>query len=169
MSAREWKPGDVAEYDNTRIFRTEDSTGARWVDADGDERFGPALRTARPLVVIDPEDREQVERLAIAYTLRHNYAGKPWEDREQHNRDLVIDSLADALREFANPKPPKPDEPRGLGAVVEDAEGLRWVRTGVEPYPWASTGQTESGTCFTDARKFSDIDAVRVLSEGLTP
>jgi hypothetical protein len=39
-----------------------------------------------------------------------------------------VDDMQAALREFANPRDPKPDEPQGLGAVVQREDGIRWVR-----------------------------------------
>ena len=104
----------------------------------------------RRLVVIDPDSREDVERL------RDILLDSGWSPE----RDA--DALDDILREFANPKPPKPEEPTGLGAVVEDAEGSKWVRIESRTGWWwrNPVGQTH---------RWSDIDAVRILSEGVQP
>lgn len=152
MGERDWKPGDVANYDNVRVFRVDDGSGcSRWIDEEGDERQGPALRDARPLVVIDPEDREQVERLTRIY---YHDGGGPL--------DELASRMQAALRGFVNPKPQKPEEPQGLGAVVEDGAGSRFVRSDVETCnPWRGP----NGLPW----EWSDIDAVRVLSEGVTP
>lgn len=64
------------------------------------------------------------------------------------------------------PKPPKPNEPTGLGAVVEDAAGERWIKVyafGDDDRTWAVHGCVGS---IYDWRAYADIDAVRVLSEG---
>ena len=60
-------------------------------------------------------------------------------------------------------KDDKPAEPTGLGAVVEDVEGERWVRVNV------LTGTQEWRCCdFNGAfRKYADITAVRILSPGV--
>ena len=76
-----------------------------------------ACGDCKPVVVIDPEDRDAVARL---YDL---YASAP-SDVGLRGHEF----LAHALREFANPKSPKPEEPTGLGAVVEAADGRRWCR-----------------------------------------
>lgn len=118
-----WKPGAVYliregegyEGDECILFRA----GGDWVDADGDRRGisdEMVARIARRLVLIDPEDREQVDRLA--YLLVDARAA----DSIGHRQ------LAAALREFANPKPPKPEEPTGRGAVVVDRYGFPWTR-----------------------------------------
>ena len=60
-------------------------------------------------------------------------------------------------------KPPKPAEPTGLGAVVEDARGRKWVRADIDREPWFSDERTGED-CW---RAYADIDAVRVLSEGV--
>lgn len=162
--SREWKPGDVAML----AFSTgELAIGVR----NGPEQtpgwghsgaFGGGsaydgiggVDDVRPLVVIDPEDREAVGRFA---ELIENCGD------ENHctqypcgSMTCWVDRIADALREFANPKPPKPKEPTGLGAVVEDSDGRRWVHL---------SGRWHHDPLAHSAR-YSDIDAVRVLSEG---
>jgi hypothetical protein len=114
--------------------------------------------SCRLLVVIDPEDREQVERLIVAYYAqidgyRYSTGDLP---------EKFSDNMRAALREFANPTP-KPDEPMGLGAVVEDANGRRWVLTECDSTPgtlwWVRPG--------VSTPHWSFIDAVKVLSPGV--
>jgi hypothetical protein len=63
-------------------------------------------------------------------------------------------SYVDTARQIEAQLPkPKPPEPTGLGAVVEDAGGGRWVR---RQGMWCS---------FND---YADLDVVRVLTEGVT-
>jgi hypothetical protein len=107
--------------------------------------------TAAGLVVIDPEDREQVERLTdllmdtCAYSAPHGVG-----EVQQALRSLIA--------------PPRPEEPMGLGAVVEDARGHLYIRLMPEPDSrtpervWADQSSTEM--------RYDDIKAVRVLSEG---
>ena len=110
-----------------------------------------------PVVVIDPEDREQVERL----TGHLADAMHDWPEP----RAMSPGILADALREFADPKPPKPDEPQGLGAVVEDAEGQRWVRATnfTTVRHWRGCDEHWQGR-----RRWDEITAVKVLNEGVS-
>lgn len=112
-------------------------------------------------VVIDAEDREQAERLAKALV---EAAFKHGNLPVAHN-GIHGDTVQAALREFANPKPPRIDEPAGLGAVAEDAEGRRWVYCGPGKYPWARCVGGYDG----DWSNWESIDAVRVLSEGVLP
>jgi hypothetical protein len=155
----EWKPGDVALVDSWRgkgqiAFRVGRGENIGWCVLDGTDSRGldddEVGDNARPVVVIDPEDAEQVERLAsalfdvCAYSATHSPI-----------------KLAAALREFARPTPPRPEEPTGLGAVVEDAEGKRWVRSVVTPArPWYTRNKS---------KPWDEIVAVRVLSEGVQP
>ena len=61
---------------------------------------------------------------------------------------------------------PKPEEPKGLGAVVLDRDGDRWVRVDPDTSDDAD-GAWESEYSF--ARKtYSAIDVVGILSEGVT-
>jgi hypothetical protein len=159
--SREWKPGDVAMVRVSEEYAPEVavSSDRQWFVA------GPRLgsrhgwyhanvEVIRPLVVIDPEDAEQVERLASTDALR-GLGG---------SFDSLAYNLADALREFANPTPPKPQEPMGLGAVVEDAEGERYVRhadCNHPERPW----QALNGSIWN----YAALDVVRVLSEGVQP
>ena len=168
VAVRKWEPGDVAAVKfawgmgGYRIcVRGERHGKPGWIHdrlegftAD-DHPAGPT--DARPLVVIDPEDREQVERLARAYCEQFSGRGAPLRPEEAWHMQAALRSLL---------APAKPDEPQGLGAVVEDAEGERWHRAredkpgylGVvwlnpETYRWA---------------RWSEFTRVRVLSEGVT-
>jgi hypothetical protein len=105
--------------------------------------------TCRALMVIDPEDAEQVERLNDALSTSCPY-GAPHE----------VVGLRAALREYANPTP-RIEEPQGLGAVVEDAAGERWVRhPGMFDRPWFRPDEPSAS--------WRDLPVVRVLSEGVT-
>lgn len=154
MSAREWKPGDVAR---TKAGGTVARTAKHeWVLLDdghgidiGDDRI------ARPLVVIDPEDREQVERLT--QTMRAN----GWTGID----DDATDDMQRVLRELADQKP-RIEEPTGLGAVVEDAEGKRWIRTTTKT-DRAAWDEVTDGPVGLNVW-WVDVFAVRVLSEGVT-
>jgi hypothetical protein len=148
---REWKPGDVAisthgPNGNAVIYRVEDGWRcAAW----GDDQFHKRLDIEpRPLVVIDPEDREQVERLHLAYATT-----------AKANR---VDAMQAALREFADPKPPKPEEPCGWGAVVEASDGWYWTLIAPDSKKWANYGAG-------GYRTYDEIDVVRIVGEGVTP
>lgn len=148
--SREWQPGDVALYNGALIGLT-DGHEWRWV-----ETGLPCLRQsmvpseARPVVVIDPEDREAVERLMRLY----------W---GLNDGPVASDNMQAALREYANPTPPKPEEPTRAAATVEDATGDWWVRMsrGASGAVWHRIGRPEA------CAKYRDINAVRVLSEGV--
>lgn len=105
----EWKPGDVADLDLGSEIGTRRAillnNGTTWCDdhsAFWDSR-GTQIKEVFPLVVIDPEDYEQIERLHDSY----------WSIR-RHDATR-IDALQGALRELADHKP---DEP-GTWGVVE--------------------------------------------------
>ena len=153
--SREWKPGDVAMWrEDTVVFRDgygDGRNGARWVGANEGECFVDRDSELRPLVVIDPEDTSGLDRLRYLLI----YSG--WVPQKD------ADALDDILREFANRKPPRPDEPTGLGAVVEAIYDNRFVRIDRGDKAWRRVGDSDpSATC-----SWGDIDAVRVLSEGV--
>lgn len=141
MSAQ-WKPGQVlANETNEPMFVIEVTgntiaaakTGQAWVEGscvvtpDGNGWRPDVFSTLRPLVVIDAEDDEAVERLRKALSDSGAFTGLTKGN---------VSNLQAALREFATPTPPKPDEPQGLGARVTDHGGLEWAaRTGLHPAP----------------------------------
>lgn len=176
MAETDWKPGDVVvatvkDRPDVRLVagwsRYEPrlrwcELSPRWGDGDDDECwFMPNQVTdARPLLVIAPEDRDQVERLV---SLLHE---TPWFRDQSPNKPTHTSVLQNALRAMlAPPKPPKPEEPLGLGAVVVDADGKRWSRCANEydngTAVWYRPGQGWTVWC--------DIDAVGILSQGVTP
>lgn len=153
MSDRKWKYGDVAMVVNyggeEKVVRYGHG---HWVFVDG-STMPEGETNARPLVVIDPEDREQVERLGELFSSRRDrFVGVLWRDAMQA-----------ALREFADPKPPRPEEPRNLGAVVEDAEGRVWLR-GRRTLSFADWIDASGEN---DDRQWGSINAVKVLSDGI--
>lgn len=153
MSARDWKPGDVAMYDGANpgvLLRTVSG----WVDTDGDYR-DPPTAGLRPLAVIDHEDREQVERLANAIWA---YPGNLLNN--------FCSAVEQGLREFTNPTPPRPEEPMSALAIVEDRDGKQWYRMPLKRTPDRLWAALDDGGYDRD---YADIDAVRILSPGVTP
>lgn len=170
MTEHNWKPGDVAWIKgngmDTPAIRTARGSWV-WVDKRGSNPVnGVCLAAsdydekAHPLVVIDAEDREQVERFR---EIASRWADDvPYSDMARPGDLDHTTAMQAALREFAAPTPPKPDEPLGLGAVVEDSDGMLWVRVNrTRSTPWVAPVTT------TRAEAYDDIDAVRVVSEGV--
>ena len=146
-------------YDHASLWTgTDDDAGHT---TDGGRVFGITRRRyvecdhykCPAVVVVDPEDREQVGRLtALFFGL--NCASS-----------IDADAMQAALRTLASPPDPKPEEPLGLGAVVEDDEGIQWVRLIHDhhgPHPWKPYGSRDKRYAY------ADIAAVKVLSEGVT-
>lgn len=109
---REFKPGDVAMSRYGRVFYSGNESRGSWTFDDGSGGFDEDFRSlrpneptdVRPLVVIDPEDREQVE------TVRDRLFDAI-EDQNPGRYDFPCgvfgNALQAALREFANSTPPK--------------------------------------------------------------
>ena len=160
----EFKPGDVVVHPKHGRGLVQDSI-VEWAAGGDYSILHRVAADLRRLVVIDPEDREQVERLHTLWC--EAIVSKGTSAARQ------IDSMQAALREFANPKPPKPpkpEEPTGLGAVVEDASGQQWVRC--RPDGGAARWRRAAPLDHPDADPWSvwsALDAVRVLSEGVQP
>jgi hypothetical protein len=114
----------------------------------------------RPLVVIDPEDAEAVERFLDIW----------FSTTRDTSDNRLLRAMQAALREFAQLTPPKPDEPQGLGAVVRDAKGYLYSRG----YPEQADDFVHVWHVVDRAAnlprswwKWVEIDAVEVLSEGV--
>lgn len=58
----------------------------------------------------------------------------------------------------------KPDEPTGLGAVVEAINDNHFVRESTGDHPWRRVSDVDGEYLC----QWADIDAVKVLSEGVT-
>ncbi len=159
MSEQNWKPGDLAvirvpkksapgfavtERGDVDVLVVATRTGfVALADPDYYWREGYAFHATnpRPLVVIDPESAEDVERLANAYRSVDNRVG--------------TQPLQAALREFASPTPPKPDEPLTGGSQVREADGTVWTRVEGQPdKPWVYSGSDAS---------YASLDVVEVL------
>jgi hypothetical protein len=117
---REWKSGDVAvSSSGVRWFRQD---SGNWISDEGQVLTFFLSSGPRPLVVLDPENDDDMQRLADAL--------------RSHDR-LTWDGMArDALRSLLTPPPPPIEEPTGLGAVVLDDKGRKWVRTQAEFSAW---------------------------------
>lgn len=166
MSGREWKAGDVAvhpRYGYRSIFvegNCDRHGEPHWHNQSGFD--DPADSPRRPLVVIDPEDREQVEALAKGFHESDHIA--PWHDLHSETRSQIEDALQAALRDLADPKAPKPEEPTGLGAVVVDGDGARFVKMISDQSGWKRGEKVTH-----EYLAYENIDAVEVLSQGVTP
>jgi len=175
VTGREWKPGDVAlrTSHNADPYAMRSMAaltcsgvghdrGLHWHHENGGWDPMEGKPSYRPLVVIDPEDREQVERLAEALN----------ESLDFRDGSLLAGAieaaLADTLHALANPTPPKPAEPVGLGAVVEDAKGVKWVRLGGLGAMWIAPELSPKYAVPVTRDQYAGIDTVRVLSEGVT-
>jgi hypothetical protein len=148
--SREWKPGDVAV-----MVTPNDQRHVVMMDKHGEWRCGETpgwtcVGEPRPVVVIDPEDREQVARIESDFASRMHW-------RESTLHDERRDALHATLRSLITP--PKPDEPQGLGAVVEHY-GSNYVRVTNRKRPWADEADGNYVA-------WDELDGpVRVLSEG---
>lgn len=80
----------------------------------------------RPMVLIDPEDREQLQKFRDLYDANEKAYGHSGVSRD-------LDPLADTIRELANPKP----EPRwSNGDVIQSVHtNLVWSRHNGTWYP----------------------------------
>lgn len=135
--SHQWQPGDVALVEvgcwaNRKVALRLDEG---WAHTDGDNHDGDGVVSPiRPLVVIDPEDCEQVER--FMRFLPDDWCLSGFTDFEQDTHDLSVGQVQAALREFANPEPPKCSATLSLAGDLFQCDG----RAG-HPMPHASARQ----------------------------
>jgi hypothetical protein len=126
---------------------------------------------ARPVVVIDPTDTEAVDRLVGVLSKTYAKAGLQFLSMGQMFHEERSGTFADALREFANPKPPKPEEPTGLYARVEDVKGRIFVRTAEQSSVWRREARNSMGQRYLIPQdgcdNWTDIAVARVLNPGV--
>lgn len=127
MTAREWKPSDVAllmtEAGERVGFRTGIPSNMGWQYA---REVGQNTWSAdtsgyvtpiRHFVVIDPEDRDQIRNIEADMSRRCGWL---------LSGELRVDALQATLREIADPAPPKPPEPTDPHAIVTDRRENIW-------------------------------------------
>ena len=161
MSAA-YEPGTVAVatirgMPNVRVMRVAgELSSAEWASAVGTpHRLHEdwSVTDIHPLVVLDLPERVVPALVEYLRGVGDQKIAGDW-----------LDLIADQIE--AQTKPPKPAEPTGLGAVVEDAAGKRWTR--VEPAANAtSRNPWYPADCDEQPEEYANIDAVRVLSEGV--
>lgn len=152
-----WKPGDVAILTFEK-YPDEPGVGVRVRDGEWAHsgRFGSGAAydeyggfSARPVVVLDPGNPADVNRLCEAID-QQPLTQRP----DPYKFQAALRSLISDLTL---------DEPTGLGAVVEDSKGRPWIR-------WSrGTGcvwRCAEVAAF-DSRAWGKVAAVRVLSEGV--
>ena len=143
----EWKPepgtfGEV-QRNGANWHPAIYTDGHKWICLHG---LDCKPNEARPVLVIDPEGSDVnslIARLGTAY------------------RGSCHD-MRTALRSLLSP--PKPEEPTGLGAVVEDAKGRLWTNT----HRIRAWYCADEGAIGERPSRYADIDAVKVLSEGVS-
>jgi hypothetical protein len=170
--SRQWKPGDVAlvTFDNAspaEKARGESDVvtrlalrGSGWWAmgrASGLDDDQPIL-DARPLVVINLENSEQLERLARAYV---DTWKAPHSDYVPHQEvvRVVARQMEAALHSLLAPEPP--DEPMDP-AIRAFADGSEWARVG----PWWICAALNEVPRHWDY--LTERDDFRVLPEGVT-
>lgn len=164
-----WKPGDVALVtmgDGAERIAMRDCDGSGWglVGAPNHSR-GLTVVSARPLVVIDPvsitgpdETLDADPASEIAKCLRRLAES----DHQGTYRRRVAERLAARFEQSS-----KPNEPTGLGAIVEDTNGELWIRdkTTTTYKHWKrAAGQDKS-------RRYpwAEVAAVRIVRQGWHP
>jgi hypothetical protein len=111
----------------------------------------------KAVVVIDPEDRDQVERLTVALFAEVGAADLP--------DGYTANEVQAALRSLLEPE--EPEEPEGIGALVLCAgDGEPSVRVGV-PDIWPDIENPKEWSRFGRKVAWSDLPRpITVLSEG---
>lgn len=120
---------------------------------------------ARPLLVVDAEDRRAADRLSKSLVELMHADGSHEAAADGIHPSIVAAALAELL---APEGPPKPEEPTGLGAVVEDAAGKKWFRMALENQTWPGEVWQEQYDSADRWSQWQDIAVARVLSEGVT-
>lgn len=119
----EYKAGDVVLHPKygRGIVQQGFAQWVEWPTLTGAKKLDEVADDLRRLVVIDPEDREQVERLAQAYLDKFGSG---------NSVAAIANQMQAALREFVKPTPEPLTEPTDLAARVVDKDGDTWARIG---------------------------------------
>lgn len=162
----DFKPGDVAlvRYSDTDSWVVGIATTphGNWRTEEHGTTY--VIAEARPLLTVDLEDHDALDPIIDLI----------WGDRNRANRPPTW-RVREGLKALIS-APPKPDEPTGWLARVEDSSGTEWVRWWERGHsPWSRVKVTGvNGRHVADPSPgkncgYDQIAAVRVLSEGITP
>ena len=161
-----WRNAEPGEGPGVRIRVAQGETDAPYASR-RDAWWGPngyltddSVTDVRPLVVLDLNETQ------LRVVVRRLLSAAAEDDAADSHPGRGL-TTSNAYRKAATQietqmGPPKPQEPQGLGAVVEDVAGDYWVRTGERFRKCTGPGRGSF-------RPYYEIDAVRVLSEGVTP
>lgn len=175
----DYAPGTVGvatvDDESVRVFRTgvrsnmgwevSVPNGKLWVsDSNG------SVRDVRPLVVLDLAAAEKASDTEGQSLWRLRKVAETGDtDGAAFTKDLIA-TIADQIE--AQTRPPQPAEPTGLGAVVEDAKGHKYVRIADPIDGWAKDRDWRrigGDIAANPYYGYADIDVARVLSEGVQP
>jgi hypothetical protein len=113
-------------------------------------------------VKIDPESREDMLQLIYASDYLTNLLmDEPANASGPDGYSTLVSALQDAFREFKNGR--IKNEPTGVGAVVADIYGDKWVRAAPDddPIRWVQVASPDA-----EWRAWEDIRVTDVYSEG---
>lgn len=162
----EWKSGDMGlnltwGYRGIFVANCRQHGGVdHWHNQSG--LTDPAGDRRRPLVVLDPEDREQMDLVAKTLVEKMHRAG----DVASAANGVHPATLVATFRQLANPTP-RIEEPTGLGAVVEDEDGDNHVKVALGPHGWVLANAMTRIDSGYGGRSWRDLNAIRVLSPGV--
>lgn len=150
----DYKPGQIAMV--TAANRREEFRaffdGKTWRELSSHSFCVDGPPTVRPLVVLDLS-------MPLEYASALKGLAEIGDDNEARGWAMDARRLARLIEAQTRPDI---EEPKGLGAVVEDKDGDLWVRIYDEPEPWRWGASRESWSRLKD-------DAVRILSPGVEP
>lgn len=161
MTQQKWEPGTVAlvtggGYSSRAMLRSDGVRFERWALASDSFIASEDALTVRPLLVLDPDNPDQMREL-----------WEGWRDSHSPNGATAMTAAVRAM--LPKRTPVKPAEPTGLGAVVEDVDGTLWTR--VERGQVTDTRNPWYPATLAELQplEYDEIAAVKVLSEGVTP
>lgn len=163
----DYEPGTVAvatvrSVEGVRVVRVPRRDELVWMQIT--ERYAwhesADVTDVRPLVVLDLPQPGELGITPYGTVMCLRQAAKAIGAKH-------LDDIADQIE--AQTRPPKPDEPTGLGAVVKDRNDDRWVRAGNDWTPGKDPWRGVDGEHIGWWSKYADIDVVEILSDGVQP
>jgi hypothetical protein len=175
----DYAPGTVAiatvrGVKGVKVVRVASSlVNAPWVtverlDGSGAWHYDSDVTDIKPLVVLDLGYHPDQYVHALRWVEHQSGQGYPFIPSPANERNDAC-WIADQIE--AQTRPPRIPEPNGLGAVVANANGHKFVRVADVADGWAHGRQWQRiGGEINAVRNFGwpEINAVKVLSEGLS-
>ena len=124
-------------------------------------------RGCHPVLVVDPDDRDQAEAFAKQYNDTTRDTASPMGNRSLDQQNNITNDVQATFRAMLAPRPPSLPSRPDSAPWLRTTKGHRWVRLDLFMRPVAFPQRIGERARPATPYEWDNINAVRVLSEGV--